>query len=245
MPVTNHESVRAPAVLRRLGVAVASLLGALALAVTVLPASSASAASKSTSKSASKSSSKSKSSGAKSSSTVRKAMAKFQKCLSSHGVKLPSFAGGGQHFHHSATSSSGGTFGHGGTFPHAGTAVPAGGGPGPQGGGGFGGFGGSTSKTSKAFSACKGDLPKGAGFGFGGPGGQHGTFKPTPTQQAALTKFDQCMTSHGVKIASNSTFETIRKLEQADPAAKAAAQTCSSDLQGVFGPHGGSTTTTG
>ncbi len=151
-----------------------------------------------------------------SSSSSKSGFSAFRTCLSQHGVTLKARPSG---------SAQGGAFGGSGGTPPTGGTPPA---------GGFrGGFaGGGNSKQAKAFAACRSKLPAG-GFG-GGPGG--GTFKPTAAQQQALTNFEQCMSTHGVKIAAGSTFQTIRSLMQADPSA---ASACRSDLNGAFGPPRG------
>ena len=204
--------------------------GLVVVALAALPLSAASAASTSTSKPKSAAGAHP---GAKLPASAQKAFASFQKCLSSHGVKLPSFGShGGGSFGRSATGAppSGGfshpsTGGGSATGGGAGTPPPAG-----------RAFGGGTSKYAKAFAACRKDAPKGFGGGhFGGPGAGK-TFKPSAAQQAALSKYVACMTSHGVKMAANATFATIRQLIAADPAAATANKTCQSDLQGAFGP---------
>jgi len=149
------------------------------------------------------------------SSSSRPNLSAFRTCLSQHGVTLrPRTAGG---------------------FPGAGPGGPPPTGAGAPTSGGFrGGFaGGPNSKQAKAFAACRSKLPAG---GFGGRFGG-GQFKPTAAQQQALTAFEQCMSTHGVKIAPGATFQTIRSLMQADPTASTA---CRSDLQGAFGRSRGS-----
>lgn len=164
--------------------------------------------------------------------SASKAIKAYTSCLAKHGVKLPKRTG------HRRPSGSGGfpAFGGGGTNSSGSAtgAPPSGGFP----GGGFfrSGTGGSNSKYAKAAAACKSKLPKG---GFGGFGGNGGNFKPTATQQAALTKFEQCMSAHGVQIASNASFATITSLLSADPSA---ASACRSDLSGAFGRRGGAPT---
>jgi hypothetical protein len=145
----------------------------------------------------------------------------FRTCLSQHGVTLNKRPLGGF------------PGGSGGAGP---VGTPPTGGGRPPGTGFAGGFaGGRGSKYAKAFAACRSKLPAGFAGGFAGGSGQ---FKPTPAQQQALTNFEQCMSTHGVKIAAGSTFQTIRALMQADPSA---ANACRSDLQGVLGPlRGGS-----
>lgn len=143
----------------------------------------------------------------------KKAEAAFQKCLSSHGVTLPSRPSGGS-----------------GAHPYGGTT----GGTFPSGSGGFhGGPGGGATSTkfSKAFADCKKLAPKGFGGGFGG-----GSFdaKPTAAQQQALATYEQCMSSHGVTIAANSTFKTIESLIKDDPTAAKANKDCESDLKTAF-----------
>ncbi len=155
---------------------------------------------------------------------IEKALKSYETCLAKHGVKLPKRSGTGR-------------FGGSGTPPSfSGGTPPAGGFTGQRPSGGFfGGGSGGNSKFAKAAKACRSKLPKGVGgFPFGG--GRGGTFNPTPAQKAALTKFEQCMSAHGVQIASNATFQTIRSLMQADPTA---ARACQSDLSGVFGRPGG------
>lgn len=191
-----------------------ALAGLLATGLTALSASGAAAASKSSS---------SHSSSRPSQATIRKDLAAYDSCLAKHGVKLPKRPSGSH------------GFGSGNFHPPSG-GFPSGGFGGSHGsfpGGGFPGAFGSTSKNSKFAKAqkdCKSKLPKGfSGFGgFGRPGG--GTFKPTAAQQAAITKLDQCLDAHGMKVASNANFETLRSL-LSTPAAKA----CQSDLSGVFG----------
>jgi hypothetical protein len=157
-----------------------------------------------------------------------KAMSAFTSCLASHGVKLPAGRHGFSHGGFSQGTPPAGGFG--GTTPGT---PPAGGSGGGFGGGRFGGgFASGNSKTAKAFRACQSKLPKG-GF-LGGNGAP--TFKPTAAQQAALTKFDQCMSTQGVKVATNSSFTVIRSLMTADPAA---AKACQSDLSAVFARPGG------
>jgi hypothetical protein len=147
----------------------------------------------------------------------------FETCLAQHGVKFsgvhrPGGSGSFPGAHPGGSGSFPGGAGGGGSFPG-----------GRPGGAGAAGGGKTNSKSAKAFAACRSKLPAG---GFAGGG----TFKPTAAQQQALTAFEQCMSTHGVKIASTATFQTIRSLEQADPAA---AKACQSDLQGAFGPRGG------
>ncbi len=139
----------------------------------------------------------------------------FRTCLSQHGVTLKARPAGG--------------------FPGGGPGgAPPAGGSTPTSGGFHGGFAGApNSKQAKAFAACRSKLPAG---GFGGRFGG-GQFQPTAAQQQALTAFEQCMSTHGVKIAAGSSFQTIRSLMQADPTA---AKACQSDLQGAFGRPGGS-----
>ncbi len=150
----------------------------------------------------------------------KKAEAAFQKCLSEHGVKLPSHPTGG------GNAAPGGS--PGSRFPH----------------GSFAGGSGS-SKLSKAFGACAKLAPKGFANGFrGGSGGSGGSFKPSAAQQQALTTYEQCMSSHGVQIAAGSTFETIRSLIKEDSAAATANKACEPDLKGAFTPPGSSGTTT-
>jgi len=145
------------------------------------------------------------------SSSSRPNISAFRTCLSQHGVILKARRVG--------------------PFPGG----PGGGPVGTPPNGGFrGGFvANPNSKQAKAFAACRSKLPAG---GFGGGFGAGGSFKPTAAQQQALTNFEQCMSTHGVKIASGATFQTIRSLMQADPTA---ANACRTDLQGVFGPPRG------
>lgn len=212
-----HHSTTASRVIR---IAAGSALAiSAALGLTAFSASSAFAAKKSSSPSAS---------------SIQKALKAYQTCLAKHGVKLPKRSG----------ARTGGPGGFGGFSPGSGgTGDTTPGGPPP--GGGFPGARqrfASNSKFAKAAAACKSKLPKGFGQ-FGRGNGR--PFTPTPAQQAALTKFEQCMAAHGVKIASNASFQTIRSLIQADPSA---ANACRSDLNGVFGrppgAPGGSTSTT-
>jgi hypothetical protein len=156
-----------------------------------------------------------------------KALSAFTSCLAKHGVKLPShthgsFGGGFTHGSAPAGGFTGGGFGGGGF---------GGGGRPPGGfGAGGGGFTSGNSKYAKAFRACQSKLPKGGFFGFGGHGVPN--FQPTAAQQAALTKFDECMAAQGVKVATNSSISVIHSLMTADPTA---ARACESDLSGVFG----------
>ncbi len=137
----------------------------------------------------------------------------FQTCLSQHGVKskfggFGHFSGG---FGGPPQNAAGGSAPSSGSFPRPGA----------------GGF--ANSKSAKAFAVCRSKLPNAGRFGAG-------AFKPTPAQQQALTTYENCMSAHGVKIAANASFQTIRALAQADPTA---AQACQSDLQGVFPRRGG------
>jgi hypothetical protein len=198
----------------------AALVAGLAVAGLLLSSAPVALAATAPKTSTPSSSSPSKSTRPKPTAAQKKAEAAFQKCLSSHGVTLPSRpTGGGSGF-----PPSGGT--PGGTFRHG--SYP--GGP---------GGGGASTKFSKAFAACQKLAPKGFGGGFrGGPGG---SFKPTAAEQQALTTYEQCMSSHGVQIAASSTFQTIQSLIKADPAAAAANKQCESDLQGAFHRPGSST----
>jgi len=157
----------------------------------------------------------SSSGGSRGSSSSRPNISAFQTCLSQHGVTFKARPAGG--------------------FPGGGPGgPPPTGGSTPTSGGSRGGFAGApNSKQAKAFAACRSKLPAG-GFGGGFGGGQ---LKPTAAQQQALTAFEQCMSTHGVKIASGATLQTIRSLMQADPTA---AKACQSDLQGAFGRPRGS-----
>jgi hypothetical protein len=199
------------------------LVGVLGLATVALAGTPAGAASKkSTTKATTKTTTKS-------SKTAKTSEAAFEKCLSQHGVKLPSRP--------RTSGSGGGGFPGGGGFGGEGGGGFGGGAPG---GGGFGGASPATnSKFAKAFSACRSKLP--AGGAFRRPAG--GTFTPTPAQQQALTTYESCMNTHGVQIASNATFQTIRSLIASDPTAAAASKDCASDLQGVFRPPDPPTTT--
>jgi hypothetical protein len=146
--------------------------------------------------------------------SIQKAFKAYETCLAKHGVKLPKRT-------FRRPSSTGGSTSN--PPPTSGTGAPP--------AGRFPGFRiqSSTPKVKKALNACKGKLPKNLGP-FGRNGGR--PVAPTPAQQAALTKFEQCMAAHGVKIASNASFQTIRSLMQADPSA---ANACRSDLNGAFG----------
>lgn len=138
----------------------------------------------------------------------KKSIAAFQKCLSKHGVKLPTHSTGGHGFPPSGGAA-------GGTFPH-------------------GSFAGGTanSASSKAFAACAKLAPSGFGGHFaGGPGG---SFKPSAAEQQALTTYEQCMAGHGVSIAAGSTFQTIQSLIKEDPSAATANKACASDLKAGF-----------
>ena len=138
----------------------------------------------------------------------------LRNCLAQHGVTLKARPFGG---------APPGASGRGGPPPAGGLGGP------PSGRSGGGQFP-KNSKFAKAFAACRSKFP-GAGFVGQRP------FKPTAAQQAALSTFEQCLATHGVKVAPNASFQTIRSLMQADPAA---AKACQSDLKGVFGPPRGS-----
>jgi len=195
-------------------VALLVLLGLVAIPPTLASAATRSAATRSAATRSAATKSTSAKTRREPTAAQEKAITAFQKCLSSHGVKLPSHPAGG--------GSPGGSAGS--SFPH----------------GGFTGSPGSGSSAfSKAFAACGKLAPKGFGGGFGaGTGRAAGQFKPTAAQQAALSTYEQCMSSHGVQIAASSTFATISSLIKADPAAATANKQCQSDLQGAFRPSG-------
>jgi hypothetical protein len=126
--------------------------------------------------------------------------AAFTSCLKSHGVKLPTGAGGFSHKFKRGTN--------GGGFPGGGTGTGAGGAPGGApagtgggfGGGGFGGGGFGNSKFAKAIKACQSKLPASerGKFGHGGFGGKRpsGKFKPH-FNAATLDKFVACIRKSG------------------------------------------------
>lgn len=166
---------------------------------------------------------------------------KFEACLKSHGVSLPS---GGHGFSGRGTSTTAG-----GSAP---TGAPGGGGGAPgggYGGGGFGGgyggyghgggfFGGGNSKDATAFKDCSKDLGT---SGFAGRA-HAGNFRPQFSTKV-LDKFVTCVRKHGYpqmpepSKTSNGGF--FSKSIEKNAKFQKAAKSCESILSSAFHPPSG------
>jgi len=180
-----------------------AVLGAVALALTACGGGGSNAGASSTSTTPA--------SGARNNSA-------FTKCLSEHGVTLPTGnlnpPSGGDGNPPSGGSPAGGPSGSGGPPP-----------------GGF--LGGNNSKTQQAFSACRSKLPSGGRGRFG-------------QNSQAFQAYTSCLKDHGVTVpsgpsgASGANPGSFRAL-QSDPEFAAANKTC----QVLLPARNGNTTTTG
>lgn len=170
----------------------------------------------------------------------------LEKCLSSHGVTVPTFAGRPGGFGASGRFGTTGGFGPSGRFGASGRAgaggffrrLGASGRFGSTGASGAGGFLGGNSKRAAAFKACGVDFGGGFGGGFARPGAATGGgFNvSTAAGRAAVTKFVACVRQHGYDIpnpnlSGTGPVYTSTEVNRSNPKFVAASGACASLLR--------------
>jgi hypothetical protein len=158
----------------------------------------------------------------------------LEKCLKSHGVAVPTFAGRPGGFGPSGRFGASGRAGSGAFFRRLGASGRFG----STGASGPGGFLGGNSKRAAAFKACGADFGGGFGGGFAGPGATAGGgFNvSTAAGRAAVTKFVACVRQHGYDIpnpnlSGTGAVYTSTEVNRSNPKFISASNACASLLR--------------
>ena len=170
----------------------------------------------------------------------------LEKCLKSHGVAVPTFAGRPGGFGASGRFGTTGGFGPSGRFGASGRAgagaffrrLGASGRFGSTGASGPGGFLAGNSKRAAAFKACGVDFGRGFGGGFARPGAAAGGgFNVnTAAGRAAVTRFVACVRRHGYDIpnpnlSGTGPVYTSTEVNRSNPKFISASNACASLLR--------------